>query len=92
MPMRSIKMRISNKNMQKLVFFSEKTVFLSSRCEKSSKFSVKNASLERAEEGLSSHAFISIFIFLTKIDFFGGGVALRHSGFIVFWQHLSIKL
>ena len=81
MAMRSIKMRISHKNMQKLVFFSEKTVFLSSRCEKSSKFSVKNASLdkknysvsERVEEGLSSHAFISIFIFLTKIDFFGGG-------------------
>ena len=28
-------------------FFSEKTVFLSSRCEKSSKFSVKNASLDK---------------------------------------------
>ena len=47
MPMCSIKMRISNKNMQKLVFFLKKTVFLSSRCEKSSKFSVKNASLDK---------------------------------------------
>ena len=28
-------------------FFSEKTVFLTSRCEKSSKFSVKNASLDK---------------------------------------------
>ena len=40
---------------------------------------LKNYSVsERAEEGLSSHTFISIFIFLTKIDFFGGGVALSH--------------
>ena len=41
-------------------------------------FQIKNHSVsESAELGLSSHAFISISNFLTKIDFFeGGGVAL----------------
>jgi hypothetical protein len=37
-------------------------------------FPIKNHSVsERAELGLSPHAFISISIFLTKIDFFEGG-------------------
>jgi hypothetical protein len=39
---------------------------------------IKNYSVsERGELGLSSHAFISISIFLTKTDFFEGGGALR---------------
>ena len=80
MPIRSIKIRISNKNTQKLVFFPEKTVFKQSMREIIKIFGqkcvirLKSYSIsERAEEGLSSHAFISIFIFLTKIDIFGGG-------------------
>ncbi len=39
---------------------------------------IKNYSVsERGELGLSSHAFISISIFLTKTDFFEGGGGLK---------------
>ena len=33
---------------------------------------------ERSEDGLSSHAFISIWNFLTKVDFFEGGGGLNN--------------
>jgi hypothetical protein len=44
------------------------------------RFPIKNHSVsERAELGLSPHAFISISIFLTKSDFFEGGGGLNRT-------------
>ncbi len=46
---------------------------------------------ERSEDGLSSHAFISISKFLTKIDFFWGGEAYLRSAVNSIRLQLAIK-
>ena len=68
------------KNEKDFSFFSKIACFSSSTSQKSSKILLETSRRkkihsvsERSDDGLSSHAFISISTFLTKIDFFEGG-------------------
>jgi hypothetical protein len=80
----------SSIHLSKISFFSRKKnrVFLAVDDKKGLKTlskkgcPIKNYSVsERGELGLSSHAFISISIFLTKTDFFEGGGGLKLNNF-----------
>jgi hypothetical protein len=51
----------------------------------------KHSVSERAEARLSSHAFISIFIFLTKIGFFRGGGVTLSNGHRIFIRDVLVS-
>ncbi len=75
-----LKKRILRKNEKHFLFFLKNAYFSSKSWKSSPKILIKEEVLgknhiisERTEDGLSSHAIISISTFLTKIVFFGEG-------------------